>query len=104
VIVDSSKTVDYLQAPIPLELLPFGLDSTLTRLREGLGDVELRDVPASPDGGVIADYRGEIGDPAQLAARLASTPGVVEHGLFPPEMVSAVCVGRGGAAVWLERH
>jgi ribose 5-phosphate isomerase A len=104
VIIDSSKTVDYLRAPIPLELLPFGLDSTLARIRDGLGDVDLRDVPASPDGGVIADYRGEIGDPAQLAARLSSTPGVVEHGLFPPEMVSAVCVGRGGVAVWLERH
>ena len=90
VIVDSSKTVDWLHAPIPLELLPFGLHSTLARVRHGLGDVEVRDVPASPDGGVIADYLGEIGDPAQLAARLSSTPGVVEHGLFPPEMVSAL--------------
>lgn len=104
VIVDSSKTVDCLHAPIPLELLPFGLDSTLARLRDALGDVELRDVPQSPDGGVIADYLGAVGDPAQLAARLAATPGVVEHGLFPPEMVSAVVVGRGGVPVWLERH
>lgn len=104
VIVDSSKPVEWLQAPIPLELLPFGLPSTLARLRNGLGEVELRDVAHSPDGGVIADYLGEIGDPAQLAARLSATPGVVEHGLFPPEMVSAVCVGRGGAAVWLDRH
>ena len=44
-------------------------------------------------GGVIADYLGVVGDPAQLAARLSATPGVVEHGLFPPEMVSAVVVG-----------
>jgi ribose 5-phosphate isomerase A len=104
VIVDASKTVESLRAPVPLELLSFGLPSTVQRLREALGDVELRDVPPSPDGGVIADYRGEIGDPAELAARLSATPGVVEHGLFPPEMVSAVCVGRDGAAVWIERH
>jgi ribose 5-phosphate isomerase A len=104
VIVDSSKTVDWLHAPIPLELLPFGLPSTLQRLRDGIGEVELRDVPHSPDGGVIADYRGEVGDPAQLAARLSAAPGVVEHGLFPPEMVSAVVAGRGGVPVWLERR
>ena len=104
VIVDSSKTVEWLHAPVPLELLPFGLPSTLQRLRDGIGEVELRDVAHSPDGGVIADYQGGVGDPAQLAARLSATPGVVEHGLFPPEMVSAVVVGRGGLPVWLERH
>ena len=104
VIVDSSKTVEWLHAPIPLELFPFGLPSTLQRIRAGIGDVELRDVAHSPDGGVIADFLGDIGDPAQLAARLSATPGVVEHGLFPPEMVSAVVVGRGDVPVWLDRH
>ncbi len=46
---------------------------------------------------LIADYLGAVGEPAELAARLAATPGVVEHGLFPPELVSEVLVGRGGA-------
>jgi len=46
---------------------------------------------------VIADYRGEVGDPAALAARLEADPGVAAHGLFPPDMVSAVLVGAGGA-------
>ena len=55
----------------------------------------LRDIPVSPDGGVIADYQGPVDDPAALAVRLSSTPGVVEHGLFPPEMVTAALVGRG---------
>jgi hypothetical protein len=36
-----------------------------------------------------------VGDPAALAGWLASIPGVVEHGLFPPEMVATVLVGRG---------
>ena len=50
-------------------------------------------MPPSPDGGLIADYLGAVGDPAELAARLSATPGVVEHGLFPPELVSEVLVG-----------
>ena len=64
-----------------------------------LGNAEIRaDTPASPDGNVIADYTGEVGDPAALAARLAAAPGVIEHGLFPPAMVSEVIVGRGEQA------
>jgi ribose 5-phosphate isomerase A len=93
VIADSSKPVEALSAPLPLELFDFGLRSTLARLG---AEVELRDVPHSPDGGAIADYRGEIGDPAELGARLEADPGVAAHGLFPPDMVSAVLVGAGG--------
>ena len=91
VIVSSDKLVDHFAPPVPLELLEFGLAATLERL----GDVELRDVPASPDGGVIADYTGPLDDPDGLAARLSGTIGVVEHGLFPPSLVSDVLVGRG---------
>jgi ribose 5-phosphate isomerase A len=92
VIADSSKPVEAIAAPIPLELHPFGLRATLHEL----GDVRLRDWPPSPDLGVIADYEGAVGDPAALAERFAATPGVVEHGLFPPALVSEVLVGRGG--------
>jgi ribose 5-phosphate isomerase A len=92
VIADSSKPVDSLSPPVPLELLAFGLRSTLARLGPEVG---LRDVPRSPDGGVIADYRGEIGDPAALAAGLEADPGITSHGLFPPNMVSEVLVGTG---------
>lgn len=93
VIADSSKPVDSLSAPVPLELFAFGIVSTLNRLGSA---VALRDVPRSPDDGVIADYSGEIGDPAQLAARLEADPGIAAHGLFPPDMVSAVLVGAEG--------
>jgi ribose 5-phosphate isomerase A len=99
VIADSTKPVDALRAPIPLELLAFGLASTLRRI----GAVELRDVPRSPDGGIIADYTGPVDDPAALAARLSATPGVVDHGLFPPSMVTTVIVGRGDTAAVLPR-
>jgi ribose 5-phosphate isomerase A len=99
VIADSSKPVEALSPPVPLELLAFGLASTLARLGP---EVTLRDVPRSPDGGVIADYRGEIGDPAALAARLEADPGVSSHGLFPPGMVSDVLVGAGSAVSRLQ--
>jgi ribose 5-phosphate isomerase A len=90
VIASSDKLVEAIAAPIPLELLPYGLDATLARL----GEVGLRDVPASPDGGVIADYLGPVEDPARVAAWLSATAGVVDHGLFPPELTSEVLVGR----------
>jgi ribose 5-phosphate isomerase A len=92
VIADSSKPVDALRGPVPLELFSFGIASTLARLGP---EVELRDVPTSPDGGTIADYRGAIADPAELAARLEADPGVAAHGLFPPAMVSELLIGRG---------
>ena len=80
VIVSSNKLVESLAAPVPLELLAFGLDATL----RSLGGARVTDKPASPDNGVLAGHFGPIGDPGELAQRLAAIPGVVEHGLFPP--------------------
>ena len=86
VIADSSKPVERLRRPVPLELFAFGLASTLARLGD---DVTVRpDTPPSPDGGVIADYAGPgLEDPATLAARLEADPGVAAQGLFPPSLV-----------------
>jgi len=95
VIADSSKTVEAIHSPIPVELLRYGLAATLREL--SAAEVR-RETPASPDGNVIADYTGDVGDPAELAARLSAVPGVIEHGLFPPAMVSDVIVGRGDSA------
>ena len=92
VIADSTKDVERIRAPIPLELHTFGLPATLREL----GDVSLRDAPPTPDGGVLADYEGAVDDPAALAARLGGVPGVVAHGLFAPALVSEVLIGRGG--------
>lgn len=100
VIVSPEKLVARLTPPVPLELLRFGLSATLlslpaTVLRAG--------APPSPDGGIIADWFPPsgaddfIGDPAALAARLAACPGIVDHGLFPPEMVSDVITGASSA-------
>jgi len=91
VIVSSNKLVDKLAAPVPLELVAFGLDATLL----ALGEARLSPRPKSPDGGVLAGYFGCFDDPGVLAQRLSAVPGVVEHGLFPPTMVSEILVGQG---------
>jgi ribose 5-phosphate isomerase A len=93
VIVSSDKVVEAIAPPIPLELLAYGSDATL----RALGPAELRDAPRSPDSGLIADFLGPVDDPDELAALLSGTPGVVEHGLFPPTLVSEVLVGRDSA-------
>jgi ribose 5-phosphate isomerase A len=91
VIVSPEKLVPRLQPPVPVELMAFGLEATLkllpgARVRAGAAH--------SPDGGIIADWVGEMDDLEAVAARLAAVPGVVEHGLFPPDMVTDVIVGR----------
>ena len=98
VIVSSDKLVDRIGPPIPLEVLPFGLPATLRRIGE-LGPVRVREAPTTPDGGVVADFLGDVDDPGALAVALAEVPGVVEHGLFPPALVSEVLVGRGDGSV-----
>jgi ribose 5-phosphate isomerase A len=93
VIVDSTKPVERIRPPIPLELAEFGLNSTLREL----GAAQLRDAARSPDNGVIADYVGEVNEPERIADWLAGVPGVIEHGLFGPGLVSEVLVARGQA-------
>jgi ribose 5-phosphate isomerase A len=88
VIASANKAVERLRPPVPLELVRFGAGRTLS----ALAPAQLRGVPVSPDGGLIADYLGSFGDPRALASRLGATPGLVEHGLFPPEMVSDILI------------
>ena len=94
VIASSDKPVERLRPPVPLELVPFAVERTLA----ALGDARLRaHTPRSPDGGMIADFLGLVDEPRELAQRLDRQPGVVEHGLFPPELVDLVIVARGGS-------
>lgn len=88
VIVSEDKLVGEIAAPIPLELLSFGLAATIAQL----GEVRLRG-STSPDGGLIADWYGEVSDLGKLASRFSEQPGVIGHGLFPAEMVESVIVG-----------
>jgi ribose 5-phosphate isomerase A len=90
VIISADKLVDRVGPAVPVELLRYGLASVLRahpaiHIREG--------TPASPDGGVIADWTEPFDDPEALSARLAAIPGLVGHGLFPPTLVSQIVVG-----------
>jgi ribose 5-phosphate isomerase A len=88
VIASAEKAVHELSAPVPVELLEYGLARTLL----ALAPARLRDVPPSPDGGLIADYLGPVEDPRELSNRLSCTPGLIEHGLFSPELVSTILI------------
>ena len=93
VIADHTKAVETLRPPVPLELLSFGLPATLRAVEP----TRLRDVPHSPDGGLIADFQGDVDDPRALAERFERVPGVVDHGLFPPALTSDVLIATGDA-------
>ncbi len=88
VIASGEKRVDAIRPPGPVELLAYGAAATLIRLEHA----RRRGGAQSPDGGVIADWTGPVEDPAQLARRLDDEPGVVAHGLFPPELVTDTIV------------
>ena len=65
---------------------PAGARRLRARLDPGAAKAELGELaprpgaPPRPDGGVIADDAGEVGDPREPAAALAAVPGVVDHG------------------------
>jgi ribose 5-phosphate isomerase A len=89
IVVDSSKIVSILDAPVPVEVLPFALTpvcQAVTRLggrpvlREGSG----KDGPVVTDNGnLILDCMfGRITEPEEWEDRLTSLPGVLSCGLF----------------------
>lgn len=89
VIADATKIVSALGSTrlLPLELLPFGVLTTVRRI-EALGarvQPRLKDgAPVISDNGnpiYDADF-GSISEPVALAARLDGICGVLEHGLF----------------------
>jgi len=90
IIVDGAKLVDRLgtRAPVPVEVVAFGLEATRTAL-EGLGaSAQLRLSSAgepfvTDSGNRILDCSfGPIADPARLEERIRRVVGVVESGLF----------------------
>jgi ribose 5-phosphate isomerase A len=109
VIADASKQVAQLgRFPLPVEIVPFGVETTRRRIAKCLRDLELAAeirLRLSPDGepfrtdggNFILDLPlGEIPDPHGLAAVLKSVLGVVEHGLFVAMASRALIGGPGG--------
>jgi ribose 5-phosphate isomerase A len=107
--VDESKLVDRLGGPtaLPVEIVPFGWQTTLDRLAPLGFAPQLRRSDGRPlmtDGGnYIADcFLSEIPDPAALEARLSSVVGVVETGLFLG-LASMIVVGDPTGVEIIER-
>ncbi len=100
VIVDARKVVAQLSGAIPLEILDFGIDSTLAAVGDicaAPARVRVRDgAPVRSDSGnMIADVTlASIPDPEGLAAELDAVPGMVGHGLFLG-MTDLLMVGDG---------
>ena len=102
IVAGEDKLVDRLGAgagPIPVEVAPFGWQTTARRL-SALGAEWTRRLapdgqPFISDGGhIILDCRFQSLDSARLLQqRLDSTVGVMEHGLFL-DMISEAIVGR----------
>lgn len=103
IVADESKVVERLTAaerPIPVEVVPFGWESTAARLR-GIGaEPKLRDGFVTDGGHYILDclWR-EMGPAPELARRLDGIVGVVEHGLFIGMAAEALVGGPEGVRV-----
>jgi ribose 5-phosphate isomerase A len=99
VIADEAKLVDRLGVGVlPVEVLPFLWRQTAERLETLCESVHIRGGVSQPfvtdNGNLILDlsFAEPMAEPGALAAGLAATVGVVDHGLFLG-MVSACIVG-----------
>ena len=89
VIADESKISKELDKPVPVEVLPFAKELAIKKIKELGGKPELRmglrkDGPVITDNGnfILDSNFAVIKDPQELALKLSSIPGVVEHGIF----------------------
>jgi ribose 5-phosphate isomerase A len=113
VIADAAKQVDTLGGfPLPVEVVPFGWQTTNALLGETLigldvlgRNTSLRmngDVPFITDEGnyIIDLHLNRIGNARQLSLVLNQIPGVVENGLFV-DICDVVVIGHGDGKVEL---
>ena len=102
IVVDESKLSARLgqKWAVPVEVLPFGLESTRQWLEQH-GRISIRERSGRPfvtdSGNFIYDVRaGAIDDPRALDQALRSIPGVVETGLFIARADIVVVAGTDG--------
>jgi len=83
IVVDQTKLVDRLGAGrVPIEVVPFGWQSTARKIQELGGVPERRDF-VTDNGNYILDCAfGRIEAPIALSTDLHNIAGVAEHGLF----------------------
>ncbi|WP_127903972.1 ribose-5-phosphate isomerase RpiA [Solirhodobacter olei] len=111
VIADAAKEVAQLGAfPLPVEVVPFGWQTTKALIEETLGAMDVLGQTTSlrmngdhafltDEGNYIVDlHLNRIGNARQLALVLNQIPGVVENGLFI-DICDIVVVGHGDGRV-----
>ncbi len=111
VIADPTKQVETLGAfPLPVEVIPFGWQTTKALLEEMLFGMDVLgqqsslrmngDAPFVTDEGnhIVDLHLQRIGNPRQLSMVLNQIPGVVENGLFI-DICDVVVVGHGDGRV-----
>lgn len=111
VIADAGKQVETLGAfPLPVEVIPFGLQSTQSLIEETLVSVDVLgrstslrmdgDAPFVTDEGnhILDLHLNRIGNARQLSLVLNQIPGVVENGLFI-DICDSVVIGYGDGKV-----
>jgi len=112
VIADESKWVSLLgRFPLPIEIAPFGATAIHRAVETASaeagcpGPAALRKAatgkPFVTDGGhwLLDASLQRIADPAALAARLCTVPGVMEHGLFIGLAHAAILAGPDGVRI-----
>jgi ribose 5-phosphate isomerase A len=111
VIADAGKEVETLGAfPLPLEVIPFGWQTTRTLVEEVLDTMDVLgtsttmrlngEAPFVTDEGnhILDLHLQRIGNARQLALVLNQVPGVVENGLFI-DICDKVVIGHGNGRV-----
>jgi ribose 5-phosphate isomerase A len=103
IVADESKVVPRLSAaerPIPVEVVPFGWETTAARLVALGAEPKLREGFVTDGGHYILDCLfPNIEEPAALAPALDALVGVVEHGLFLGMASEAIVASEGGVRV-----
>jgi len=111
VIADATKQVDRLGAfPLPVEVIPFGWQTTKALIEEMLANVDVLGQKASlrlngaepfrtDEGNFILDlHLRRIANPSQVSLVLNQIPGVVENGLFL-DICDVVVIGNADGTV-----
>jgi ribose 5-phosphate isomerase A len=89
IVVDDSKMVGQLgmRAPIPVEVVPFAVDSVKLKLERWNGSAAVRQRQGQPfvsdNGNLILDWQyGRIENPFEVESKLKAITGVVDSGIF----------------------
>ncbi len=111
VVADETKIVRRLGSlvSVPVEIVPFGWETTERKLRELGANPSLRmntdQTPYVTDGGhyIMNCALGPMEDPEDIARHLDHIVGVIEHGLFLNFATEAIIAGRDGVKMLKRR-